>query len=297
MRRAARIPIQMLKDFGSILKQAGISWVEDDATMHAASISYYAVFSLAPILVIALAVAGMVFNQETVQQNVTQQLAGLMGEEAAKGVTGFVQAASGAQHHGILATILGGLTLILGAIGAFVQLQDSLNHIWKVPPRSVGFARILRQRLLSFGLVVGVAVLLLASLALSAILAATGDFLQSHLGALAFVGQISSSLLSFVIISALFAAMFKFLPDADIHWRDVTFAAILTSALFTVGKQIIGLYIGQTGLSSAYGAAGSLAVLLAWVYYSAMILLFGAECAWVVATRRSRATARMGSPT
>lgn len=278
-----------IKELGSVLKQAGIAWIDDDVTMHAASVAYYTVFSLAPMLVIALAVAGMVFDPATVQREIMTQLQGLMGTDAARSVAQFVQGATGEKSHGVLATIIGVFTLILGAIGAFVQLQDSLNHIWKVPPQGGGIVQVLRRRLLSFGLVLAVAFLLMVSLVLSTALAATGNLLHAHFTGFDFAINVANGVLSFVVIGVLFGAMFKFLPDAKIGWRDVAAAAIFTSALFTIGKEFIGLYIGQTGIASSYGAAGSLAVLLVWVYYSAMIVLFGAEFAWVVATSHERA--------
>jgi membrane protein len=274
-----------VRELGSVLKQAGIAWVEDDATMHAASISYFTVFSLAPILVIALAVAGVVFEPETVQREMAAQLSGLMGAEAARAIGEFVQNATSAASHGVLATIVGVVTLVVGAISAFVQLQDSLNHIWRVPPRSAGLKRILKQRLLSFVLVIGVALLLLVSLVLSTLLSATSNLIQSNLGATEFTLDLANVAFSFVVAAVLFGTIFKVLPDAAIGWNDVAAASLFTSALFTIGKQLIGLYIGQTGLSSSYGAAGSLEVILAWVYYSALILLFGAEFAWVVRLR------------
>jgi membrane protein len=275
-----------VRELGTVLKEAGIAWVEDDATMHAASISYFTVFSLAPILVIALAVAGVVFEPATVQREMAAQLSGLMGIEAARAIGEFVQNATSSASRGVLATIVGVVTLVVGAISAFVQLQDSLNHIWRVPPRSVGIKRILKQRLLSFVLVMGVAVLLLVSLVLSALLSAASDLIQSNLGATEFTLDLANVAFSFVVAAVLFGTVFKVLPDAPISWQDVAAASLFTAALFTIGKQVIGLYIGQTGLSSSYGAAGSLAVILAWVYYSALILLFGAEFAWVVRLRR-----------
>ncbi len=284
--RASAWAAQVVRQCGVDLRQAALAWVDDDATMHAASISYYTVFSLAPILVIALAAAGLVFQPDTVQREVMTQLSGLMGPDAAKGVGEFVKSAGGASGHGIIATILGVATLIAGAIGAFVQLQDSLNHIWKVPPKSGGVRLLLVRRLLSFGLVLGVAVLLLASLVLSAFLGATGAALGSSTG-LSAVVHLIGGLSSFGIIGALFAGMFKWLPDATIRWKDVVGPALLTSALFAGGKQLIGLYISQAGIASAYGAAGSLAVLLVWVFYSSLIVLFGAEFARVVSIRRS----------
>ena len=287
--RVRRWLLRAIRQLGSDLRQAALAWVDDDVTMHAASISYYTVFSLAPILVIALAAAGMVFRPDTVQREVMTQLSGLMGQDAANGVGEFVKSASGSTSHGVIATILGVLTLVAGAIGAFVQLQDSLNHIWKVPQQSGGVRVLLTRRLLSFGLVMGVAFLLLASLVLSAFLGATGALLGDRIAGLTVAIHLASGVSSFVIIGALFAATFKWLPDATIRWKDVVGPAIVTSALFAGGKQLISLYIGQAGIASAYGAAGSLAVLLVWVFYSSLIVLFGAEFARVVSTRRAKA--------
>lgn len=189
-----------------------------------------------------------------------------------------------AHANGVVAAVIAVVSLLVGAIGSFVQIQDSLNHIWKAPPGPSGLGPILRRRLLSFGLVVTVGFLLLVSLGLSAALSVVGTALGTHMTAVALV-SVGSSAVSFLIISALFAAIFKVLPDVAIAWKDVIAASLLTSVLFMIGKELIGLYIGQAGLASSYGAAGSLAIVLVWVYYSSLILLFGAEFARVVAQR------------
>jgi membrane protein len=286
-------PLRVLKQFGNALKEAGLAWVADDATMHAASISYYTVFSLSPIVVIALAIAGLVFDPISVHDALMGQFSGMMGQEAANGIAGFVAHAGHPEQHGVLAATLAIVTLLIGAVGSFVQVQDSLNHIWKAPPRSESIGQILRRRLLSFGLVVTVGFLLVVSLILSAALSAAGNVLGTHATAVALL-SVGTSAGSFLVVSALFAAIFKVLPDVAIAWKDVLAASLLTSVLFMIGKEVIGLYIGKTGLASSYGAAGSLAIVLVWVYYSSLILLFGAEFASVVSgrTRRLKASQR-----
>jgi membrane protein len=274
--------VRLLKRFGTALKDAGIAWVDDDATMHAAAIAYYTVFSLAPILVIALAIAGLFFAPGQVHDAMLGQFSGMIGEDAAKGIADLVANAGQSSQRGVIATLIAAGTLVIGAIGSFVQIQDSLNHIWKAPSRSDGIGQIIRRRLLSFGLVLTVGFLLLVSLLLSTLLSAASHALGTQLTPIL---SVASSAVSLLVTSALFAAIFKVLPDRAIDWKDVIEASVLTSVLFTIGKEVIGLYIGKTGVASSYGAAGSLAIVLVWVFYSSLILLFGAEFASVVAKR------------
>jgi membrane protein len=264
------------KIFG-IIKKSASGWSEDKASTMAASLSYYTIFSIAPLLIIAVAVAGMVFGQEAARGEIHSQISGLVGESGAKTIESMM-AATSKKSDGILASIIGLAALIFGASGVFVQLQDSLNVIWKVKPdKTSGIFAFLRHRLLSFSLVFAIGFVLLVSLGVSAGIAALGAYATSVFPGFEALMHVAEILVSFGIITALFAVIYKFLPDADIRWADVWLGAAVTSALFALGKFAIGLYLGKSGAASAYGAAGSVAIVLVWVYYAAQILYFGAE--------------------
>jgi membrane protein len=243
------------------------------------------VFSLAPLLVIAIAVASLVFDPAEVQRGVVEQVGGLVGSEGAGLIETMIQNAQ-QPGTGIVATILGVVGLLLGALGAFGQLQDALNTIWEVKPKSGGgILALLRDRLLSLTMVLVVGFLLLVSLVISAGLAAVGNFMASLLPESELLLQVLNFALSFAVITVLFALMFKYMPDAKIAWGDVWIGAAITALLFTIGKILIGLYLGNASVTSSYGAAGSLAVLLLWMYYSAQIFFLGAEFTQVYANR------------
>jgi membrane protein len=248
----------------------------DDALSRGAAISYYTVFSLAPVLLIAIAVAGLFFGYQAAQGAIVQQLSGLMGQEGATALQNLLQ---GARHRGsgLLATGIGIVTLAITATGVFAELQTSLNSIWKAaPPRSITVAMV-RARLLSLGLIAALGFLLLVSLAASAVLQAAGAWLAAYASGLHEAIRLINGAISFALITVLFAAIYKVLPDRAIGWGDVMIGAVVTALLFIAGKYLIGLYIGSSAVASSYGSAGSLLVLLLWIYYSVQIFLLGAE--------------------
>ena len=260
-------------------------WSEDKVPRLGASLAYYTVFSIAPMLVIAIAIAGLVFDPAEVQRAVLSQMGGLVGPDGAELIRTMLESAQNLGT-GLLAAGLGLVTLVLGALGAFGQLQDALNTIWEVKPRpGRGLRGILQDRLLSLSMVLVVGFLLLVSLVLSTALSAVGGVVGGLLPESELLLSIINFGLSFVVITVLFALMFKYLPDAKINWRDVWIGAAITALLFTLGKQLIGLYLGNASVTSSYGAAGSLVVLLLWVYYSAQIFLLGAEFTQVYANQ------------
>lgn len=269
----------------SLLKQTVAEWQRDKVSRLAAALAYYTTFALAPVLIIAIAVASFLFEKSTVQTSIIDQLQGLIGESGAELVQEMLT--SKAQQDGdILATLISIGLLILGASGLFVQLQDALNTVWNVVPKPKnGIWKLLRDRLLSFGMVLSIGFLLLVSLAVSAGLAAINGMFGDALAGWDFGWQLLNTVVSFGIITLLFALMYKVLPDATVAWNDVWIGSAITALLFTIGKFAIGLYLGNSSVASAYGAAGSFVVLLLWIYYSAQILLFGAEFTQVYANR------------
>jgi membrane protein len=267
-----------------LLKQTFAQWNKDKVPRLGAALAYYTVFSIVPLLVIIIAMIGLVFGQEAAQSYILQQLETLLGEQSTAAIKDMIQRAN-QPTTGILATLVALATLLFGASGLFGQLQDSLNSIWGVEPKERGIWGVIQDRFFSFMAVLGTGFLLLVSLVMSAGLAAFGKWFGGWLPAPEFVLQTLNFLLSFAVITALFALMFKVLPDARIAWSDVWIGAALTALLFTIGKFAIGVYLGKSDVGSAYGAAGSLVILLVWVYYSAQILLFGAEFTQVYANR------------
>ena len=263
------------RDVWAMLKEAGNSFIEDKAPRLGAALAYYAIFSLAPLLVIVLAVAGLLFNKQAASGLVKGQIEELVGEDGGKAIEQMVASADQPQT-GTLATVVGVGMLLFGAAVLFGQLQDALNTIWGVQPKAGrGIMGILRDRFLSFSMVLGTAFLLLVSLVVSAALSAMGRMFGEW--GMSAGGQAVNVVVSLIVVTVLFAMIYRFLPDAKIARKDVWFGAAITSVLFTAGKFLIGLYLGRTGTASAYGAAGSLAVLLIWLYYSSLIFLFGAE--------------------
>ena len=270
----------------AILKKAAWDWMEDQAPTLGAALAYYTVFSLAPLLIIAIAIAGLVFGPDAAQGQIFDQLRGLLGEAGAKSMQDLVENANAKPAAGIFATFIGLVTLLFGASGVFGQLQTSLNAIWGVQPKpGRGVLGIIQDRILSFGFILVVGFLLLVSLLLTAAIAFVGEWFGGMVPGMEFLIQILNSVLSLAVITLLFAMIFKFLPDAKIAWHDVWIGALITAALFTVGKFALGLYLGKSGVDSSYGAAGSLIVLLLWVYYSSQILFFGAEFTQAYANR------------
>jgi membrane protein len=279
----------------TLAKETVIRWTEDKASALAAALAYYALFSLAPLVLIAVAVAGLIFGQQAAEGQLYTQLAALVGDTGAKALQEMVANMHQQQGGGIVATAVGLATLLFGASGVFAQLQDSMNTIWKAkPPTTNGIVEFLRVRLMSFSMVLGIGFLLLVSLVLSAILAAVGGYLGAFLPGGAALGQALNATVSLVVVTALFAMIYKLLPDTPVAWRDVWLGALVTSFLFTLGKFAIGFYLGKASVASSYGAAGSVVILLVWVYYSSLILYFGAEFTHVYSMRhgsRRQATA------
>jgi membrane protein len=270
----------------TLLKEAYAEWSEDRVPRLAAALAYYTTFSLAPLLVVIIAIAGVVFGADAVRGRLDDQIRGLLGTDAARAVQEMVQSASAHSSAGIVATTLSVVVLIFGATGVFGELQDSLNTIWEVKPKpGRGWRGIVQDRLLSFGMVLAVAFLLVVSLVASAAISGLGALVGGWIGAFEPLWHLVDVVVSIAVLSVLFGAMFKWLPDVQIAWRDVWVGAAATSILFTVGKLVLGLYIARSSTASVFGAAGSLVVLLLWVYYSAQILFFGAELTQVYANR------------
>jgi membrane protein len=261
------------------------NWFAHDSMAESAALSYYTVFSLAPVLLIVIMIAGAVFGEDAVRGKIVRQFAGLMGEEQAQLVQLILQKARKENTDG-LAAAAGIVTLILGATAVFSQLQASLNRIWQVKPKPGHLVRdFLRKRLLSFAIVAAIGFLLLVSLVVSAAIEVLQNYVASQFATGALWLEWANALLSFILFTLLFAMIYRLLPDARIPWRDVWLGAISTSVLFVVGKWAIGLYLGRTAATSAYGAAGSVVVLLLWVYYASFIVLMGAELTHAYARR------------
>ena len=261
-----------------LLKTAGQNAAADNITTLSSSLAYSTVFSIAPLLIITIGVVGIFFGNNGGTETVYSTVQELIGPDGAKAVEGMVEAAAKKPDAGYLATITGILMLIVGAASVFQQLQQSLNIIWKVRPKAEsGWGPFIRQKLLSFSMVVVVAFLLLVSLLLNTGLSVVGSLLGGALPGGTVVWHIVEFCVSFGVISLLFAAIFKVLPDVELSWRDVSVGSLFTALLFNIGKMLIGFYLGQTSAASAYGAVGSLVVVLLWVYYSSAIVFFGAE--------------------
>ena len=273
-----------LRRLGSVLSKAANAWIDDHAQSMGAALSYYTVFSIAPLLLIAISVAGLVFGQDAARGAVVDQLQGLIGHNGAQAIQDLLKNVS-KPSSGIVATVTGIVVLVIGATSVFAELQDDLNRIWQVPTKRKvsSWWAFLRVRLLSIGMIFAMGFMLLVSLAASAAFDAFAAWSTSALvGWEGFAHGVNFAV-SFVLTTTLFALIYRFMPQATIEWRDVGIGALVTAFLFSIGKFLIGLYIGKSALASGFGAAGSLAVLLAWVYYSAQIFLFGAEFTWAYA--------------
>ncbi len=282
-----------MKRYFTLFKQAFTEFGDDKAQRLGAALAYYTIFSLAPLLLIAIAIAGMVFGREAAQGQIFGQLRGVFGPQAAAGVQEIVKSAAKPKS-GTIATVVGIVTLLFGAAGVFGQLKDALNTIWNVEPKKTsGIMTMLKDRFLSFAMVLGTGFLLLVSLVIDSGVAAAGHFVGSRLPGGEALWQGVQLVVSLGVVTLLFALIFRFLPDVHPAWRDVWFGAAFTAVLFVVGKFALGLYLGKSAVGSSYGAAGSLVVLLLWVYYSAQILFFGAEFTQVYArTHGSMAKAK-----
>jgi membrane protein len=266
-----------------LVRHAFADWRQDNAGRLGAALSYYTLFSLAPLLIVAIAVAGFFFGREAAQGQIVAQIQGLVGDAGARAVQDMIES-SRRPAAGLAATIVGIVTLLLGATGAFVELKSALNIVWDVKVQDGGVLSLLRGRLWAFAMVLAVGFLLLVSLLISAAIAAADGFFR-WAGIPTALAQLVNAAGSFLVVMVLFALLFKYLPDTDVEWRDVWTGALLTSALFTVGKLLIGLYLGRSSVASVYGAAGSVVVLVLWVYYAAQIFFFGAEVTQAYAHR------------
>jgi membrane protein len=267
-----------LRGLGIVLRQAVAGWWGDNVPHLGAALSYYTLFALAPILIVAISIAGLAFGAEAVRGEIVGQIDGLVGHDGAQAVQAMLEGAA-RPSSSVPATIIGLITFFLGATGAFLELQTALNTIWRVKPKasSSWFGALVRQRLISFGLVVGVGFLLLTSLLVSAGLTALDKYMGNAYPAAAVLWQAVNVVVSLGVITLLFAMIYKVLPDVKLGWSDVWVGGLVTAGMFTMGKSLIGLYLGTSGVASTYGAAGSVVVLLVWVYYSAQIVLLGAE--------------------
>jgi membrane protein len=276
----------LFSGIGAIVKKSVSCWLAHDAASMGAALAFYTLFSVAPILVIALALAGSIFGPHTAETELLGQLRALTGDAGADAVSSLLSSAHYSDKKG-MAAALGLITLLVGATSVFGELQNALDHIWGTPrrKRSAAWWEFIRARMLSFGMVLGVGFLLLVSLIASAALAAFGGWLETHVMELGVILPLLDLAASFCMTVVLFAMIYKYVPRESIAWRDVWIGAAVTAFLFTIGKSLIGLYLGRSSFSSAYGAAGSLIVLLLWIYYSAQIFLLGAEftCAFAYA--------------
>jgi membrane protein len=283
------------KDIVALVRDSVTEFIDDDCQTQAAALSYYTIFSIPPLLVLLLLLLGAILDPQDLRGHLELQLNALMGATATEQIRNILEQARAPGSGNILATVLSFGALALGASGAFGQLQASLNRAWGVAPdpQQGGLKAFLLKRVFSFGMILSIAFLLLVSLVVSAALTAFGGALVSMLphGLSATLLQVLNQLLSLLVIAGLFAALFKVLPDARISWRDVRVGGAVTAVLFVLGKFLIGLYLGQSNPGKAFGAAGSLAVLLVWIYYSSMILLYGAEFTQVWADRRGKGIA------
>ncbi len=267
-----------------LVKSTFAEWSEDNASRLAAALAYYTVFALAPLLVIAIAIAGLLLGQEAATNQVSSSLSSVFGQTAGDAVNGLVESARNRVGTGIVATIIGVITLLFGASGVFGELQNALNTIWEVAPKpNQGFMRTIKKRFFSFTMVVGVGFLLLVSLLVSAAISAVGTLLGGEQFGVSLIGQVINYVVSFGVTTLLFGLIFKVLPDVTVQWRDVWIGALVTALLFTVGQALLGWYLGRASTTSAYGAAGSFVALLLWVNYSAQILFLGAEFTQVYA--------------
>jgi len=275
----------------SLLKQTFSEWLEDKAPQLGAALAYYTVFSLAPLVLLLLAIIGFLFHDDPAGawRKLTEQMSYFLDKSAVDVVRNIAEKASEPKKNS-MATIIGIVLALFGASGVFGQLQDALNTIWGVKAKpGLGIAAFIRARFLSFAMVAGICFLLLVSLVIESLLKTFSAYVQAILPGGIALALVAYSIFDFVIVVLLFASIFKFLPDVKIQWRDVWIGAVMTTILFAIGKWALGLYLGSGTAASAYGAASSLITLLLWIYYSSQILLFGAEFTQVYAARAGRA--------
>jgi membrane protein len=273
-----------VKQGWGLVKEAASAWVDDYASSMGAALAYYTMFSIAPLLLIVISIAGLVFGQDAARGEILVQLRGMMGDEGARAVEGLLESVN-KPAQSVTATIVGAIVLLFGATTVFGELQSALDRIWRAPARETvsGVWDLLRSRLLSFGMILGIGFLLMVSLVASAAIAALGKWWGPVFESWKVLASAIDLVLSFGLMTVLFALIYKIMPRVHIRWHDVWIGAAATALLFDIGKFLIGLYIGRSSVASTFGAAGSLVVMLMWVYYSAQIFLLGAEFTWVYA--------------
>ncbi len=282
--------LKTVKSIWGMAVETVYDFIEDGALSRGAAIAYYTVVSIGPVLLICIAIAGLAFGEEAAQGAIVDQLRGLMGDQAAELIQTTIRSASN-RSSGILATIIGIVALIVTASGVFGEMQVALNAIWKAEPPKAVLTGILKARMASLGLVATLGFLLLVSLVLSAVLHAVSTYVNGVMPGATTILTALNFAVSLAMVSALFGAIYKILPDRQLGWRDVGVGAVVTALLFTIGKTLIGLYIGSSSVASSYGAAGALVVILVWIYYSSQIFLLGAEFTKVWASHHGSAEA------
>jgi membrane protein len=268
-----------------LLKNTVNEWLEDNAGKEAAALSFYTIFAIAPLLIISIAVAGAIFGEAAAKNEIVGQIQGMIGTEGARAVQSIIRNA-GQKESGILASILGIGTLLLGATSVFVQLQNSLNNIWEVMPKpGRGIRGLIRDRFLSFAIVISTGFLLLVSLLISTALTTVNKTIVQQIPGSTIIWELVNIGMSIIVFTLIFGLIFKVVPDVKITWNDVLIGAFVTAILIEIGKNLIGLYLGRSSAGSTYGAAGSFVIILLWVYYSSQILFLGAEFTQVYARR------------
>jgi membrane protein len=277
--------MNIFKNTVDLVKTSFKEWKEDNASRLAAALAYYTIFSISPLLIIALAIAGQFIDQSIVRDQLMAQISGLVGQQGADIISTMLQNAH-RPTTGLIASIFGIVTLLLGASGFFGELQGALNTIWEVAPKpNRGIWGTIKDRFFSFTMVLGLSFLLLVSLVISTGLSALNNYITGNVVSASILLGVVNFAISFGVIALIFALIFKFIPDVEIAWRDVWFGAVVTAILFMIGKTAIGIYLGTSSVASSYGVAGSLVVLLLWIYYSAQILFLGAEFTQVFADK------------
>lgn len=274
----------MLGGAWSLMKESVLAFIDDNALSRGAAMAFYATTSIAPILLIVVAMAGLVFGEDAARNAISGELSGLMGQQSADLLQGAIKSAAG-KSSGVIGTAVGIITLLVTASGVFGEMQAALNAIWKAQPQGGTVTRMIRARAASLGLVASLGFLLMVSLVMSTVVTAFGHIINDHLPFGDVILHVVNIVVSYALTTLLFAAIYKILPDRRIAWRDVGVGALVTAALFTVGKTLIGIYLGSSAVASTYGAAGALIIVLLWVYYSSEIFLLGAEFTHVFALR------------
>jgi membrane protein len=280
-----------------LVKDAGLAWNTDGAASMGAALAFYTIFSIAPLLIITMAIAGFFFGAEAAQGQIYAQARSLLGNEGASALEGLVRSAS-QPTEGFAATLVGLVFMLIGATGVFAELQGAMDRIWQTPvgKEQAGLWYLIRRRIVTFGMLLAIAFLLLVSLTVSAFISALQSLWIAPTAALEIAWQAINFAVSFIMVAGLFALMFKLLPRVSVAWGDVLIGAGFTTLLFNIGKFLIGLYIGKTGVVSGFGAAGTVIAMVLWVYYSAQIFLLGAEFTWIYAKRYGSRKATDSAP-